>query len=200
MKLTGKIARRTIGMIAIAGTAVVVPAVALAASGSTSSGSTGAPPSATAAQSTAVGRCVTAELRDWVGIPGDGTAGSTYYQLEISNISSSRCTLYGYPGVSALRGSTQLGSAAARTPSHPDTLVTLAPGGTSHVILQIIDVGVFSPSACHHAEATSLRVYAPGAFSSLRVPLTFEGCARRGPIYLRVSADIPGTGIPGYSH
>jgi len=189
MKLTSHVARRIIGMIAIASTAVLIPAVALAASGS-----------ARAPQSAATGRCLTAQLRDWIGIPGDGTAGSTYYQLEISNVSRSTCTLYGYPGVSAVAGNTQLGSAARRDPSHRDTLVTLVPGGTSHVILQITDVGVFSPAACKPVQAFSLRVYAPGAYASLRVPLTFEACARRGPVYLDVSATIAGTGIPGYSH
>ena len=188
MKLTSQAARRTIATLAVASTAILVPAVAFAASGS-----------AQAPQSAAIGRCLTGQLRGWVGIPGDGTAGSTYYQLEISNISRSTCTLYGYPGVSALRGSTQLGSAAGRNPSHRDTLLTLAPGGTSHVILQITDVGVFSPASCHATQATSLRVYAPGAYASLRVPLMFQACARRGPVYLYISATIAGAGIPGYS-
>lgn len=188
MKLTSQVARRTIGMLAVASAAILIPAVALAASGS-----------AQAPQSAAVGRCLTGQLDDWIGLPGNGTAGSTYYELEISNISRSTCTLYGYPGVSALRGGSQLGSAAGRNPSHRDTLVTLAPGATSHVILQITDVGVFSPSSCKPTTATSLRVYAPGAYASLRVPFTFEACGRRGPVYLHVSATIAGTGIPGYS-
>jgi hypothetical protein len=194
MKLTSQTGRRTVGMLAIASAAVLLPTVALAASGGA-----GAPRSAAASQSAAIGRCLTRQLDDWIGIPGGGTAGSTFYQLEISNISGSTCDLYGYPGVSALRGSSQLGSAADRDTSHPDTLVTLTPGGTSHVILRITDVGVFSPSSCHATEATSLRVYAPGAYFSLRVPFMFEACARSGPVYLHVSADIAGTGIPNYS-
>jgi hypothetical protein len=194
MKLTSQVARRTIGMLAVASTAVLVPAVALAASGSATT-----PQSAAAPQSAAIGRCLTRQLDDWIGIPGNGTAGSTYYELEISNISASTCTLDGYPGVSALRGNSQLGSAAGRDPSHPDTLVTLAPGATSHVILQITDVGVYPPSACKPELATSLRVYAPGAYASLRIPFEFQACARRGPVYLHVTATITGTGIPGHS-
>jgi hypothetical protein len=194
MKLTSQIAKRTFATIALASTAVLVPAVALAASGSTAS-----PASTAAAQTAVAGRCLTGQLDDWIGFPGSDAAGSTYYQLEISNVSRSTCTLYGYPGVSALHGSTQLGSAASRDASHHDTLVTLAPGGTAHVILQITDVGVYPPSSCHPTQATSLRVYAPGAYASRRVPFSFEGCARRGPVYLQVSATIAGTGIPDYS-
>jgi hypothetical protein len=193
MKLTSHVARRTIGMIAVASAAVLVPAVALAASGSATT------PQSAAAQSARIGRCLTRQLDDWIGIPGNGTAGSTFYELEISNISSSTCTLYGYPGVSALRGSSQLGSAASRDASHPDTLVTLVPGGTSHVILRVVDVGVYPPSSCKPALATSLRVYAPGAYASLLVPFTFEACTRRGPVFLQVTATIANAGIPGHS-
>jgi Protein of unknown function (DUF4232) len=144
-------------------------------------------------------RCHTDQLAEWIGIPAVWAGGSTYYQLELSNISGRTCTLYGYPGVSALRGRKHLGSAASRDPSHPATLVTLTPGATAHVILQITDVGVFSPGACSPARATSVRVYAPGAYSSRTIPLGFSACSRRGPVYLHVSTTIAGTGIPGYS-
>ncbi len=194
MKLTSQVARRTIGMLAVASAAILIPAVALAASGSAT-----APRSAAAPQSAAIGRCLTKQLDDWIGIPPGQTAGSDYYELEISNVSKRTCTLYGYPGVSALRGSTQLGSAAGPNPSHPKTLVTLAPGATSHVILQITDVSMFPPSTCKPTQATSLRVYAAGDSTSLRIPFTFQACARRGPVYLHVSATIASTGIPGYS-
>jgi hypothetical protein len=188
MKLTSTVAKRAIAAFAIASTAVLVPAVAMAASGSVA-----------APQTTVASRCLAGQLTAWVGVPGNGTAGSTYFELEISNVSRSTCTLYGYPGVSALRGSTQLGRAAGRDPSHHDTLVTLGPGATSHVILQITDVGVYSPATCRPEQATSLRVYAPGAYNSIRVPFSFEGCSRGGPVYLHVSATIGGTGVPGYS-
>jgi hypothetical protein len=181
--------RRLAATIAIAGSAVLLPAVALAAS------SAQAAPQAPAQ----VSRCHAGQLTDWIGIPGNGTAGSTYYQLEISNISGSTCTLYGYPGVSAWRAGQQLGSAAARNPVHPDSLLTLTPGSTVHVILQITDVGVYSPSSCQPKQAFALRVYAPGDYNSHLVPMTFEACAKHGPIFLHVTTTLAGTGIPGYS-
>jgi hypothetical protein len=195
MKLTSQIARRTIGMVAIASTAILVPAVALAASGSATTSQ-----SVAASQSTAVGRCLTADLTDWLGYPGSHAAGSTYYELEISNISRHTCTLYGYPGVSAVRNAMQLeGSPAGRVPGHAENLLTLVPGSTVHVILQIADVYNFSPSACHPIEAFGLRVYAPGAYSWHLVGLTFEACSKSGPVFLHVSTTIAATGIPGYS-
>jgi hypothetical protein len=189
MTLTTRLRR---GIIAgsIVAAAVALPTVAFASS-------TGA---STAARATAVHRCYQTELRAWLGIPGSEAAGSSYYELELSNVSGQACTLYGYPGVSALTSGHQDGSAANRTASHPSTLVLLEPGATSHAILQITDVGNFSPSACDPVTADTLRVYAPGDYSALVFPFSVAACGNAGPIYLHVSTTLPGTGIPGYSN
>jgi hypothetical protein len=188
MKLTSRL-RRGIIAASIASAAVAVPTAALASS---------AHPG-TAANTTAVHRCYQSELRAWLGIPGDGAAGSTYYNLELSNISGQACTLYGYPGVSALTAGHQDGSAADRTASHRPTLVLLEPGATAHVILQITDAANFSPSVCQPVTADTLRVYAPGDYAALSFPFSVAACGKAGPVYLHVSATVPGTGIPGYS-
>jgi Protein of unknown function (DUF4232) len=180
--------RRAATAVAITGLAIGAPAVSLAASGSSS-----------AAPATFV-RCHAGQLTAWIGTPGDGAAGSTYYELELSNTSAQACELYGYPGVSAVRPGGQIGSAAGRDHSHPATVVTLSPGATSHVILEVTDVGNFSPGACRPKQALSLKVYAPGAYSWLQVPFTLQACGKRGPVFLHVSVDIAGTGVPGYSY
>jgi len=214
MNLTRHAMRRTIAATAITSAAILLPAIALASSGSsapsnkavaktavakTASAKTSAAKNAAANNAAAAG-CPRGYLTSWLGIPGNGAAGSTYYELEISNVSGQTCTLYGYPGVSAVKGGGgQLGSAADRAPGHTELVVTLAPYQTAHVVLQITDVGVYSPSACHPANAVALRVYAPGDYSSMLVPFSFRACAKRGPIFLHVSTTIAGAGIPGYS-
>ena len=197
MKLIAKAPRRTILAAAIASAAILLPAVALA-----SSGGNGSAPAATTAQGRAAAppACVRSWLTSWAGVPGDATAGSTYYQLEISNVSGQTCTLYGFPGVSALgSGGKQLGSAAGRNHSHTELTVTLRPYQTAHVVLQIADVGNFPAAACHPTTADTLRVYAPGDTASMKFPFSFRACARKGPVYLHVSTTISGTGIPGYT-
>jgi Protein of unknown function (DUF4232) len=181
--------RRGIIAGSIAAASVAVPTVALASSAAPS----------TAAQTTAVHRCYQSELRAWLGVPGSGAAGSTYYELEMSNVSGQACTLYGYPGVSALSSGNQDGSAAGRTASHPSTLVLLEPGATAHAILQITNVSNFPPSSCQPVTANTVRVYAPGDYYSLSFPFSVAACSAAGPVYLHVSATIAGTGIPGYS-
>jgi hypothetical protein len=194
MKFTFRTTRSLAAGAAIIGAAVLVPAIALAASGSPASPQVSKPQA-----SSAVHRCLRAQLTAWIGVPGNGTAGSVYYPLEISNVSNRTCTLYGYPGVSALApGGGQAGSPAGRSPGYQISTVTLAPYQTSHVDLQITDVGVYSPSACHPETADALKVYAPGDFSSMLVPFSFQACGKSGPVYLHVSPDFGNTGIPGY--
>ena len=184
--------RTTLAGAAIACAAVLLPAVALASSGTAGSSA--------ASKTAAASRCTRGDLTAWLGEPGDGTAGSTYYQLELSNISHRTCTLYGFPGVSALSGGgKQLGTAAKRSAGDPERVVTLAPRATTHVVLQITDTGVYSPSACKPATALSLRVYPPGAYNSIVVPFSFGACAKHGPVFLHVTPVLAGTGIPGYS-
>jgi hypothetical protein len=199
MNLTSHRMRRGVAAAAIASAAILLPAVALASSGSPSAASS--PTAAAAKAAAAVHRCHANQLTIWLGTPGNGAAGGTFYNLELSNTSGSTCTLFGYPGVSANNRGHQVGSAAGRDRSRPSTLVTLHPGGTTNVILRITDVGVYSPATCKPVQAQTLRVYPPGSFSSITMPFqgSFEACSRRGPVYLHVTAVKAGTGIPGYT-
>jgi Protein of unknown function (DUF4232) len=196
MKPTTRAARRGLAALALTCTAAVIPTAALAASGSP------AKPAAAARSAAAAvpPRCGTGALTAWLGIPGDGYAGGVVYQLELSNTSTHACTLYGYPGVSALApGGHQLGHAAGRGPASANRLVTLGRGATAHAVLQITDVANFPPSSCGETTAVALRVYPPGATRSLEIPFTFQACSKSGPVYLHVGTTEGGTGIPGFS-
>ena len=193
MKPTTRAVRRGLAALALTCAVIAIPATALAASASP------AKPARTAAAA-APSRCGTGALTAWLGIPGDGYAGGAYYQLELSNTSRHVCTLYGYPGVSALApGGHQLGRAAGRGPAAVSRLVTLGRGATAHVLLQITDVANFPPASCGKTTAVALRVYPPGATRSLEVPFTFPACGKRGPVYLHVGTTVSGTGVPGFS-
>jgi Protein of unknown function (DUF4232) len=141
--------------------------------------------------------CSTSSLEVWLGLgEGGAAAGSTYYPLELTNISNRRCRLFGFPGVSAVSGG-QLGSAAQRNRSRPAYHVTLVPGATAHTVVQITDVANFPSGKCKPAEATSLRIYPPGQFTAAEIPFNFRGCSAKGPIFLSVEPVQPGLGIPG---
>ena len=133
-----------------------------------------------------VRECETPGLVIWLDTNGSGTAGSTFYHLEFTNLSGHRCTLNGFPFVRAvdLRRHS-LGSRAAfdhRTPR----VVTIGRGKTARAVLQIVDTGNFSPSACHPVTAAGLRVYPPNQTRSKVIPFPFSACSRKGPVYLIV--------------
>ncbi|MGB0093045.1 MAG: DUF4232 domain-containing protein [Solirubrobacteraceae bacterium] len=151
--------------------------------------------SAHSATSTAAPKCSAANTQVWLGLGlGGGTAGSTYYPLEFSNVGHHACTLNGYPRVSAYRGGgSQVGPAASRNGQRHRT-VTLAPGATAHAILRILDWGALCSS---EVVADGLKVYPPGQTRSEPVPFSFGACAHRG--VLEVGPVHAGVGIPGYT-
>lgn len=141
--------------------------------------------------------CSTADLTVWLGVgEGSAAAGSTYYPLELTNISNHRCRLFGFPGVSAVSDH-QLGSPAQRNRAHPTYRVSLLPGSTAHAVLQIVDVANFPSSRCKPADATGLRVYPPDQTAAAEIPFGFRACSAKGPVFLSVQAVQPGVGIPG---
>jgi hypothetical protein len=167
--------------------AAVIAAVALTSVAAVAARAVASPVAAGTTASTL--RCTTSGLVVWLNTQGGGTAGSTYYTLELTHLSGRACTLLGYPGVSAVTlGGRRLGSAASRNSARPQRLVTLAPGATATAVLQIVDVYNFPRSACRPTMAAGLRVYPPNQTASKLVPYPFLACARTGPVYLRVQA------------
>jgi Protein of unknown function (DUF4232) len=151
--------------------------------------------SARTARQAAAPNCTPSNTQVWLGLGlGGGTAGSTYYPLEFSNVGHHACALRGFPGVSAYGATgTQVGPAASRMGGHHGT-VTLAPGATAHAILRITDWGALCST---EVVAGGLKVFAPGETRSEPVPFSFGACAHRG--VLSVGPVRAGVGIPGYT-
>jgi hypothetical protein len=96
--------------------------------------------------------------------------------LQLRNIGSSACTLYGYPGVSWVAGADghQVGAAAVRQtdPSGSgEKSLTLAPGALASAPLDIVDAEVFPRSQCKPVSVRGLRVYPPGEKAAMFLSL-----------------------------
>jgi hypothetical protein len=177
--------RRLRRAVANACAAALVAAVALATTASLGAATAAGTP-----------RCTTAKLVVWLDTMSNGYAGGRDYGLEFTNLSGHACTLFGYPGVSAVNlAGRQIGSAASRDNVHSPVVVTLAGGTTTNmagtlatVVLKITDAGVYPPSACRQVTAAGLRVYPPGQTASKLVPFPFGACSRTGPVILHVEA------------
>ena len=143
-------------------------------------------------------RCTASDLGVWLAVDqGNGTAGTSYYPLEFTNLSHHTCYLYGYPGVSAVgRNGNQLGSPADWGSLRGARVVNLVPGATAHTLLGYHDVLVNPEPACHQVNsAVELRVYPPGQRSATDAAFSFPVCSHRGPIYMSIFEPIvPGVG------
>jgi hypothetical protein len=173
MKLHAPTAARRILAAVVTCAAALVPAAALASPG----------PHAGAAR-IATPSCATSGLDVWLNTQGKVALGTTYYNLEFTNLSGSSCSLNGYPAISAVTlTGTQLGSGSFPSGGTPHT-VTLANGATAHTRLGITETAKFPPAQCHPVTAAGLRVHPPGQAQSKVAPFPFSACAKSGPIYL----------------
>lgn len=151
------------------------------------SGSTAPSPGAStpaASPPAAATQCASSALHAVVNTAqSSGAAGSVYYPIDFTNVSTSQCTLYGYPGVSFVTGDpgSQLGRAATRNPAAGPTAVTLNPSEVAHAILQVADAGNFDPSQCVPVTAHWLKIFPPNQFTPVYAHFTAQACSARLP-------------------
>jgi Domain of unknown function (DUF4232) len=179
------------GLLAGCGTATPAASPSASASASTapatSPSSTAIPtpttsPIPTSSPSTvSAAACATSALH--VAVPsgrGNAAAGSAFYPIQFSNTSSSRCTLYGYPGVSFVGavGGSQIGAAATRNSALPAKLISLSPGQTVHATLQVVDAMNYPSGDCGLVTAHWLKIYPPNQTAPIYVSFTAQTCSK----------------------
>jgi hypothetical protein len=175
-------------------------AVAVAAAGLIAATAASATTSSVAARASAasIPGCTAFELGVWLAADqGNGAAGTIYYPLEFTNLSGHACSLFGFPGVSALDAhGTQLGSPAGWDRTTAPHTVILAPGATAHTLLAYHDAAVSTEPGCDPVNtAVLLRVYPPGQHSATVALYDFQSCSHAGPVYLSIFGPIvPGVG------
>ena len=179
MKRFTRNVRRITAVAAVVGTFILAPAIARASAGSP------VRPYAIAVAPL----CQTPGLVIWLDTTGNGTAGTTFYQLHFTNLSGHACTLNGFPFLFAVNlTGHQVGPRAVFRPPAPH-LVTLPNGKTATAVLGIVDTGVFSRSVCRPVTAAGLRVFPPNQTRSKLVPFPFSTCSSpHGPASLNVGA------------
>jgi hypothetical protein len=159
-----------------------------AATTSASTGATSAP-----ATPTGPAGCLSSGLQAQLGA-SQGTAGTIYQVIDLTNTSASSCTLYGFPGVSFVTGvgGTQVGAPATRSHAVAATQQTLAPGGKANVLLAIHDAGAY-PN-CKLTSVDWLKIYPPGDYGSLYVQYNAQTCANPAKSIITVTAVAAGAG------
>jgi uncharacterized protein DUF4232 len=143
--------------------------------GASSSAVASAAASGTVAVSGGAPACTSADLQASLGGGAGAGMSQNHTGLQLRNTGSSACTLYGYPGVSWVRGAQglQTGAAAVRQPDPggSEGVVTLAPGALASAPLDIVDAAVIPPSECKPVPVRGLRIYPPGQKAALFLAL-----------------------------
>lgn len=142
------------------------------------------------------GLCRTNDLRLAVGRQ-NGAAGTIYYPVGFTSVSSAACTMYGYPGVAFVtsQGGSLIGAPAGRrliggiTP----TLITLQPGATAHATLAISDVLLSNQCHNHQVPVGTIQVYPPDQYTALFAPFSGTGCADKSLVVMWVSPVTSGS-------
>jgi hypothetical protein len=194
-------------------TAACGPVHGNTASGGSSPGGGTAPSTAPAspassppASSGAASGCVSSALTAHVDVAqGGAAAGSVYVPIDFTNTSSSACTMDGYPGVSFVRSPSggRLGKPASRNPAAAPAMVTLAPGGIAHAILQVAEAGNYSQSACTPVAAHWLKIFPPNQATAIYAHYDVRACSARLPAKLGSQLAVyvvrPGAGKAGHT-
>jgi hypothetical protein len=185
MRLHTPSVRQLTGIAAIACSAALIPAAALAAA---SSPAAAAHQTAAALPHCAAGTLSHPQTFVWLATPGDGFAGGVSYALEFSNVSHSACTLQGTPKIVAIRGNGQQVGPAVGGGS-TGQLITLQPGETAHVLMNVL-----APGNCAHPVNATLYAYPPGQAQRQSTRLTQGFCPNEAPV--GVDSMHPLAGIP----
>lgn len=171
---------------------------ASASASSSTAAPTGPASSAAVNPNTAAGGppgCATRDLKATVGV-AQGAAGSVYQVIDFTNIGSSTCSLYGYPGVSLAAGTpvTQVGAAASRSTSSAPSLVTLAAGATANTLVRITVAQNYPTATCKPVATTYLQIYPPNQTTPIYVAYKTTGCSATSVNLLTVSVVQAGSG------
>ncbi len=143
----------------------------------------------------AASKCTSAHTQIWLGDGrGGGTAGTTYYPLEFTNVGHSSCTLVGYPGVSAFGLGFKSIAGGSRHITLAHSTVTLAAGATAYALLGIEDWGAVCSKAVN---ALGLKVFGPNQKVAKGIDFPMKVCAHHS--LLKVGPVRSGVGIPGFS-
>jgi hypothetical protein len=122
-------------------------------------------------------RCTTKDLRVAL-MGGEGAAGSTYYELTLTNTSDQACRTGGFGGVSLVGdgSGTQIGAPADRTEPGKVRAITLQPDGRATATLRVTNAENYSPSKCDPAPAEGFRIYPPNETHAAYVAQGSTGC------------------------
>lgn len=119
--------------------------------------------------------CTASHLKVSLGQP-QGTAGTSYMDVALTNTGAGSCTLSGYPTVFLTNSNgAVLGAGAAANASSAPTKLIMAHNASVHAVVEFPNAANFQSGVCSSA-SNGLEVYPPGLTTSLQIPFTQYSC------------------------
>ena len=139
--------------------------------------------------------CATRDLQAKV-TNTEGAAGSVYQNIDFTNVGSTTCSLYGYPGVSLGTGMpfNQIGAAATRSTTASPAVVTLSPGQTANALLRVTQALNYPQAKCAPTKTTYLQIYPPNQTTALYLTYAATGCTSTSVNLLTIGVVQAGAG------
>jgi hypothetical protein len=135
--------------------------------------------------------CATPDLEVQVKpAEGGGAAGTTHQTISFTNRGEATCTIDGHPGVSYVKGRTQVGAAADRTGD--PTSVTLEPHGVATADLAVSDPGNYGDE-CRPTPVDKLKIFPPDNRQAQTMRIQATGCAAESVHLLTVGPVTQGS-------
>jgi hypothetical protein len=131
------------------------------------------------------------------GSPPQGATGHGSFVVLFKNVTSSRCTLTGYPGLDALDGSGVVLAHAQRTPNGfmggaaAITTVSIAPGGFASATAEWLNFNPTTTGDCTFSAAVAATP--PNTTHTVHLPVSVSICQ------LQIHPTVPGTSGQGSS-
>jgi hypothetical protein len=128
-------------------------------------------------------RCHTGDLDARLqGAAGGGAAGSVYLDLGLTNHSSHRCRVYGFPGMALIDSAGRWLPTTLRRDPTPATLVTLTPGQTAWAVVHYTHLPADDETMPCQPAAVGLVVTPPDETTQLTVNSKLEDVCQHGQL------------------
>src|SRR5689334_14681231 len=139
--------------------------------------------------------CATRDLQAKVANT-EGAAGSVYQNIDFTNVGSTACSLYGYPGVSLGTGMpfNQIGAAATRSTTASPTVITLSPGQTANALLRVTQAMNYPQAKCAPTKTPYLQIFPPNQTTALYLTYAATGCTSTSVNLLTIGVVQAGAG------
>ena len=153
-------------------TAQTADLAATQGAGSSAAGSAAAQAAAPSNSMTVDERLCQTENLDFALVNQQGAAGSTLFDVQMTNTGRAPCTMDGFAGVSLVTEANRsvIGAPAARETDIEHEMILIDPGQAASFTVKLTNASALDPAECSPTSAAGLRIYPPDETTDKFIP------------------------------